>query len=139
AQALRLLPPRSPEERALDRWAGTLRVNVVPSSTVLLLESRSAQPAAAERLLHSMLDLYLEDHRAAFGARGLSPILDGYVSDREKALAAAEQQLTELRTRLGVVDVVQEVTELEKRRGDTATEVGRLAGALAAARARSTV
>src|SRR5262249_56666591 len=136
AEATGLLPVRSREERALDRWAEALRVAVVPSSTVLVLECRSDRPAAAERLLQLMLDLYLDDHRRAFGARGMSPILGTYVTDRETALAAAEQRLTALRAQLQVVDVVVETQQLEQRRSTTETAAKKLEGELASARAR---
>ncbi len=136
-EALGMLPARSREERALDRWAGTLRVSVVPSSTVLLIECRSPRPAAAEQLLQTMLELYLADHRAAFGAHGLAGILDGYVTEREQVLQTAEARLTAQRCGLGVVDFEQQVLNLERRRSDLAMQVQTVAGTLASARARA--
>ena len=136
AESLGLLHSRTREERALDKWAATLRVAVVPSSTVLVLESRTEDPKAAERLLSAMLDQYLEDHRKAFGGRGMSPILSSYITDRESSLANAEKALTDIRNRLAIVDVVAETEHLETRRSTAESTVHRIEGELAAATAR---
>jgi uncharacterized protein involved in exopolysaccharide biosynthesis len=131
-----LLPPRTLEDRAIDQWAGSLRVAVVPSSTVLVLECKSERPKAAERLLAIMLDLYLDDHRRAFGARGMAPILGSYVGEREVELAKAEAALVTVRGELGIVDIVNETLQLEKRRSESEATAKTIRGALAAANAR---
>ncbi len=138
AEGSGLVPSRTDEQRALDRWAASLRIAAIPSSTMLALECRSDRPESAAKLLQQMLDVYLEDHRRAFGGRGMALVLDGFLHARETELAAAERRLTEMRTRLGVVSVAIEITQLEQRRSAALEDVRRLEGRLAGASAQKT-
>lgn len=131
-----LLPARSRAERALDKWASALRIAVVPASTVLVVECRATRPAAAVRMLEHMLALYLEDHRAAFGGRGMPPVLAGFVADCEQRLADAETRLTRLRQEHAVVDVVQETTQGILARTAAETKARELRATMQAAEAR---
>jgi hypothetical protein len=136
AEVTGVLPVRTREQRALDKWASSLRIAVVPASTVLVVECRASQPAAAQRLLEHMLALYLEDHRAAFGGRGMSPVLGTLVTTREQVLADAESRLSKLREQERVVDVVQETSQLILARTAAETQVREVRSALDGARAR---
>jgi uncharacterized protein involved in exopolysaccharide biosynthesis len=139
AELLGLLPQRTDEQRALDKWASSLRIAAIPSSTMFVLECRSERPEAAQRLLSYMLDCYMEDHQRAFGGRGMAPILQTFLADREGALARTEAALTATRTRLSVIDVVTEVEQLETRRTAAESTAQRLEGELASAKARITL
>lgn len=136
AEGTGLVPSRTDEQRALDRWAASLRIAAIPSSTMLAVECRSDRPEAAAELLQQMLDVYLEDHRRAFGGRGMASVLDGFLRARESELATAERSLTEMRTKLGVVDVAIEIAQLEQRKSAALEDVRRLEGKLAAAAAQ---
>lgn len=136
AEAAGVLPVRTREQRALDKWASSLRIATVPSSTVLVVECRAAQPEAAQRLLEHMLALYLEDHRAAFGGRGMSPVLGTLVTTREQVLADAERRLSKLREEQRIVDIVQETSQLILARTAAETQVREVRTALDGARAR---
>ena len=139
AEGSGLVPSRTEEQRALDRWAASLRIAAIPSSTMLAVDCRSDRPEAAKKLLDEMLQAYLEDHRRAFGGRGMDSVLVGFLRDRETELAKAESELTALRKSLGVVDVDLLVAQLEERRGKTQEDVRRLEGLLASALARKTL
>lgn len=136
AEGLGLVSSRTDEQRALDRWAATLRIAVIPSSTVLAIESRSDRPEAARGLLRRMLDVYLEDHRKAFGSRGMTEVMQGYLESKERELARREGHLSGLRREADVVDFAIEVEQLQSRRQSAAATAARLAGEAAAARAQ---
>jgi uncharacterized protein involved in exopolysaccharide biosynthesis len=138
AEAIGLVPTRTDEQRALDKWASSLRIAAIPSSTMLSIESRSDRPEAAAALLQQMLDVYLEDHRKAFGGRGMADVLRDFLGKREDELAAAETRLTAMRKQIGVVDVAIEVAQLEERRGNAQEDERRIEAALASAAARKT-
>lgn len=137
AEAIGLVSSRTDEQRALDRWAGTLRIAAIPSSTVLAIESRSERPEAARALLRHMLDVYLEDHRQAFGSRGMPEVMRTYLAEKETALAKREEHLSTLRKQADLSDFAVEVEQLQSRRQAAAATAARLEGEAAAATAQA--
>lgn len=132
-----LLPPASEERQrasAALMLRGSLMAEAQLTSNVIRVFLLDADRETAVRLLDAVLAAYLELRAEVFQSPAAS-LLQVDLDRQRGELREVEEQITELKSRIGVLDIAQEVTLASQRLDQTLQRLDRLREQREAARA----
>lgn len=106
-------------EKAVQRLAGKLSIEVIKLSDVISVAYRSRDPQQAAAVLHALGDVYLNEHALAHRPAGEVEFFEKQTAQAHAALAAAEQKLVAFTQAGGVADGETQLQDALKRLSDT--------------------
>ncbi len=113
--AINLADPVGDNERAALQLASDLKVKSEPDSNVILVAFRSETPEFAQRVGEVFLSAYHEQHSRAHRTEGSQDFFIEQSQERAAALAAAEQELRDLKNEYGIVTIGARQLTLSKQ------------------------
>lgn len=120
------------EDLAIGHLQKSLSVLPVRKSTVIGVSYRSSDARQSAEVLRALMDLYLDSHLRVHGAPGTVSFFEHLAEKYDTERQAAEGQLAELKTRLGVGSLkderamrLQRIEDLQTRRGESAAAAAR--------------
>jgi uncharacterized protein involved in exopolysaccharide biosynthesis len=106
---------RTELDKAVDRLAAGLAVQVVPNSNLILVRFRGEDPAKGAEVLNALLEMYLDHHLELRRPRGVT---DFFVSQRERleeVLRKSEQDLKAFQERFPLLSAPTQIDAYAKR------------------------
>ncbi|HVT16746.1 MAG TPA: GNVR domain-containing protein [Thermoanaerobaculia bacterium] len=102
------LPPPDPGDRAIRSLGDSLSAERLKNSDILVVTVEAGDPHLAKVVLDQLLKHYLLHHLEVHGAGDVLPFFNRQASVLSRELAQHEEDLANLRHRLGAVDLAAE-------------------------------
>lgn len=104
---INLADPVSPQERAISKLAENVHVEADANSSVIKVEFRSGTPQMAQQIGVAFLEAYADQHSRAHRMPGSHEFFERQADLLGEKLAAAEQQLRDVKNEQGIVTIGQ--------------------------------
>ena len=110
---LKTIDPISTRERAIIEIEDTFKVDAERNSTVLVTEYESKSAAGAQRILHSLIEVYQREHQRIHRNASSSAFFTEQLEILRKQLSEAQHALQETKNQMGLVSVEARKESLE--------------------------